>query len=208
MAVVSSCRDKRKEGKKGGKEQKEARKMITLKLVVMGAGSVGKSAITLRFIHNRFVETYDPTIEDNYRHQVEVDGRSYILEILDTAGTEQFAQLRNLYVKNGMGFILVFSLASQSSFAEISELREQIVRVKETPTVPIIVVGNKSDLEDMRQVARKEAETLCRSIQAEYIESSAKTATNIEVIFQSLVRTIAAQLPNSHRKSRKLCSIL
>lgn len=182
--------------------------MITLKLVVMGAGSVGKSAITLRFIHNRFVEHYDPTIEDNYRHQVEVDGRSYILEILDTAGTEQFAQLRNLYIKNGMGFILVFSLTSASSFHEISELHKQIVREKETTAVPIIVVGNKCDLDDSRQVTRKDAETLCRNFQAEYIESSAKADINIEAIFRSLVRTIAVSLPNTHRKSKKLCAIL
>jgi len=182
--------------------------MITLKLVVMGAGSVGKSAITLMFIHKRFVDTYDPTIEDNYRHQVEVDGRSYILEILDTAGTEQFAQLRNLYVKNGMGFILVFSLISRSSFAEISELREQIVRVKETTEVPVVVVGNKSDLEENRQVTRKEAETLCRNIQCEYLETSAKLDLNVTAIFHSLVRTIAAQMPNSNRKSRKVCTLL
>ena len=83
---------------------------------------------------------------------MEVDSVNYILEILDTAGTEQFAQLRNLYVKNGMGFVLVFSLASKSSFLEISELREQIVRVKESANVPLVIVGNKSDLEDLRQV--------------------------------------------------------
>jgi len=87
--------------------------MITFKVVVLGSGSVGRSAITLRFIHGRFVEQYDPTIEDSYRHQVEVDGGNYILEILDTAGTEQFAQLRNLYVKNGMGFVLVFFTCQQ-----------------------------------------------------------------------------------------------
>jgi len=181
--------------------------MITLKIVVLGAGSVGKSAITLRFIHGKFIEKYDPTIEDNYRHQIEVDGQSYILEILDTAGTEQFAQLRNLYIKNGMGFILVFSLASKSSYVEISELREQIVRVKETTNVPMIVVGNKCDLEDARQISRKEAETFCRSMSVEYIESSAKTNINIDNVFHSLVRLTAPQLP-SNRKPRKFCVIL
>jgi len=180
--------------------------MITLKIVVLGSGSVGKSAITLRFIHGKFVDKYDPTIEDNYRHQVEVDGQSYILEILDTAGTEQFAQLRNLYIKNGMGFILVFSLASKSSYVEIAELREQIVRVKETTNIPIIIVGNKCDLEDSRQVPRKEAETLCRNFGAEYIESSAKTNMNIETIFHNLVRATAPQLPSKKPKGR--CTIL
>lgn len=108
-----------------------------------------------------------------------------------------------------MGFILVYSMTSRSSFTEIAELREQIVRVKETAAVPIIVVGNKCDLEDTRTVPRKEAETLCRNIQAEYLESSAKTDINIEAIFHSLVRTIASQFPNPNRKSRKLlCTLL
>jgi len=183
--------------------------MITFKVVVLGSGSVGKSAITLRFIHGRFIEQYDPTIEDSYRHQVEVDNGNYILEILDTAGTEQFAQLRNLYVKNGMGFVLVFSLASKSSFLEISELREQIVRVKESTAVPMVVVGNKSDLEDLRQVPRKEAEQLCRNFNCEYIESSAKNNTNVELIFHTLVRIITAKQPKKRpdRKS-KPCILL
>jgi small GTP-binding protein len=182
--------------------------MITFKIVVLGSGSVGKSAITLRFIHGRFVEQYDPTIEDNYRHQVEVDGQNYILEILDTAGTEQFAQLRNLYVKNGMGFVLVFSLASKSSFLEISELREQIVRVKESTEVPMVVVGNKADLEEVRQVARKEAETLCRNFGCEYIESSAKTNTNIDLIFHTLVRIITSKMPKRRPQRKSRCSLL
>jgi GTPase KRas protein len=106
-----------------------------------------------------------------------------------------------------MGFILVFSLASKSSYVEISELREQIVRVKETTNVPVIVVGNKCDLEDARQITRKEAETLCRSISAEYIESSAKTNINIDHIFHSMVRLTAPQLPST-RKPRKFCVLL
>jgi len=181
--------------------------MRTFKVVVLGSGSVGKSAITLRFIHGRFVEQYDPTIEDSYRHQVEVDNVNFILEILDTAGTEQFAQLRNLYVKNGMGFVLVFSLASKSSFLEISELREQIVRVKESTTVPLVIVGNKSDLDDLRQVTRKEAEQLCRNFECEYIESSAKTNTNIDHIFHTLIRIITAQEKPKKAPAKK-CTLL
>jgi len=183
--------------------------MITFKVVVLGSGSVGKSAITLRFIHGRFVEQYDPTIEDSYRHQVEVDSNNYILEILDTAGTEQFAQLRNLYVKNGMGFVLVFSLASKSSFLEIGDLREQIVRVKESTSVPLVVIGNKADLEDLRQVPRKDAETLCRSFGCEYIESSAKTNLNIDLIFHTLIRIITAKEPKSRPTRRnRVCTLL
>jgi Ras-related protein Rap-1B len=71
------------------------------KIVVLGSGGVGKSALTVQFVQGIFVEKYDPTIEDSYRKQVEVDGQQCMLEILDTAGTEQFTAMRDLYMKNG-----------------------------------------------------------------------------------------------------------
>ncbi|KAK4984961.1 Ras- protein Rap-1b, partial [Elasticomyces elasticus] len=99
-----------------------------------------------QFVQNVWIERYDPTIEDSYRKQIEVDGRQVILEILDTAGTEQF----KLYMKSGQGFLLVFSITSLSSLHELSELREQIVHLKDDAGVPIVLVGNKSDLDDDR----------------------------------------------------------
>jgi len=90
---------------------------------------------TVQFVQSIFVEKYDPTIEDSYRKQVEVDGQQCMLEILDTAGTEQFTAMRDLYMKNGQGFILVFSITSQATFNDLVELREQILRVKDTDKV-------------------------------------------------------------------------
>lgn len=84
----------------------------------------------LRSFQGIFVEKYDPTIEDSYRKQVEVDGQQCMLEILDTAGTEQFTAMRDLYMKNGQGFILVYSITAQSTFNDLQDLREQILRVK------------------------------------------------------------------------------
>ncbi|KAI9145010.1 RAP1A, member of ras oncogene family [Paraphysoderma sedebokerense] len=109
--------------------------MREYKLVVLGSGGVGKSALTVQFVQSIFVEKYDPTIEDSYRKQVEVDGQQCMLEILDTAGTEQFTAMRDLYMKNGQGFILVYSITSQATFNDLSELREQILRVKDTDKV-------------------------------------------------------------------------
>ena len=83
------------------------------------AGGVGKSALTIQLIQNHFVDEYDPTIEDSYRKQVEVDGQQCMLEILDTAGTEQFTAMRDLYMKNGQGFVLVYSITAQSTFNDL-----------------------------------------------------------------------------------------
>ena len=131
--------------------------MQEYKLVVLGTGGVGKSALTVQFVQNIFVERYDPTIEDSYRKQVrkeskwvvnkggeiqvEVDGKQCMLEILDTAGTEQFAAMRDLYMKNGAGFLLVYSITSQGTFSDLQDIREQILRVKDTDDVPMILIG-------------------------------------------------------------------
>jgi len=96
----------------------------------LGSGGVGKSALTVQFVQGIFVEKYDPTIEDSYRKQVEVDGQQCMLEILDTAGTEQFTAMRDLYMKNGQGFVLAYSITAQSTFNDLQDLREQILRVK------------------------------------------------------------------------------
>ena len=99
--------------------------MREYKIVVLGSGGVGKSALTVQFVQGIFVEKYDPTIEDSYRKQVEVDGQQCMLEILDTAGTEQFTAMRDLYMKNGQGFVLAYSITAQSTFNDLQDLREQ-----------------------------------------------------------------------------------
>jgi len=72
------------------------------RIVVVGSGGVGKSAVTVRFIQGRFTEKYDPTIEDSYRKSVEVDGQACMYDIMDTAGQEEYSALRDQYMKTGV----------------------------------------------------------------------------------------------------------
>uniref|UniRef100_A0AC11C4Z1 RAP2A, member of RAS oncogene family n=1 Tax=Ovis aries TaxID=9940 RepID=A0AC11C4Z1_SHEEP len=113
--------------------------MREYKVVVLGSGGVGKSALTVQFVTGTFIEKYDPTIEDFYRKEIEVDSSPSVLEILDTAGTEQFASMRDLYIKNGQGFILVYSLVNQQSFQDIKPMRDQIIRVKRLLKLKVLV---------------------------------------------------------------------
>jgi len=78
-------------------------------------------------------------------------------------------------MKSGQGFLLVFSITSTSSLQEIQNLREEIIRIKDDETIPIVIVGNKSDLEEQRQVERAKAYSLSQRWQAPYYESSART---------------------------------
>uniref|UniRef100_A0AAV2LZP8 Ras-related protein Rap-1b n=1 Tax=Knipowitschia caucasica TaxID=637954 RepID=A0AAV2LZP8_KNICA len=163
--------------------------MREYKLVVLGSGGVGKSALTVQFVQGIFVEKYDPTIEDSYRKQVEVDGQQCMLEILDTAGTEQFTAMRDLYMKNGQGFALVYSITAQSTFNDLQDLREQILRVKDTEDVPMILVGNKCDLEDERVVGKEQGQNLARQwSNCAFLETSAKSKINVNEIFYDLDR--------------------
>ncbi|KAF7253636.1 Ras-related protein Rap-1A [Varanus komodoensis] len=157
--------------------------MREYKLVVLGSGGVGKSALTVQFVQGIFVEKYDPTIEDSYRKQVEVDCQQCMLEILDTAGTEQFTAMRDLYMKNGQGFALVYSITAQSTFNDLQDLREQILRVKDTEDVPMILVGNKCDLEDERVVGKEQGQNLARQwCNCAFLESSAKSKINVNEV--------------------------
>ncbi|DAA75317.1 TPA_exp: Uncharacterized protein A8136_1714 [Trichophyton benhamiae CBS 112371] len=160
-------------------------------IVVLGAGGVGKSCLTAQFVQNIWIESYDPTIEDSYRKVLAVDGRPCLLEILDTAGTEQFTAMRELYMKQGEGFLLVFSITSMSSLNELQELREQIIRIKDDEKVPIVIVGNKSDLEEDRAVSRSRAFALSQQWgNAPYYETSARRRANVDEAFIDLCRQI------------------
>ena len=148
--------------------------------MVLGSGGVGKSALTVQFVQGIFVEKYDPTIEDSYRKQVEVDGGQCMLEILDTAGTEQFTAMRDLYMKNGQGFVLVYSITAQSTFNDLTDLREQILRVKDTDDIPMVLVGNKCDLEDERVVGKDQGMGLARQFgNCAFMETSAKAKIGV-----------------------------
>ncbi|PPR00500.1 hypothetical protein CVT24_005523 [Panaeolus cyanescens] len=123
------------------------------KLVVVGGGFVGKSAITIRFIQGNYIEGgYDPTIEDVYRKQCVIDDEVALLDILDTAGQDEYRAMREQYMRTGEGFLLVYSITSRSSFDELFDFHQQIERIKDMEYTPMVVVGNKCDLEFERQV--------------------------------------------------------
>lgn len=160
------------------------------KLVVVGGGGVGKSCLTIQLIQSHFVDEYDPTIEDSYRKQCHIDDEVALLDVLDTAGQEEYAAMREQYMRTGEGFLLVYSINSRQSFEEIQTFQQQILRVKDKDYFPIIVVGNKCDLENERQVSRDEGERLARSFGCRFIETSAKQRVNVDNAFYDLVREI------------------
>uniref|UniRef100_A0A6B2LK94 small monomeric GTPase n=1 Tax=Arcella intermedia TaxID=1963864 RepID=A0A6B2LK94_9EUKA len=158
-------------------------------MVLVGPSGVGKSSMTIRLVQNRFVDEYDPTIEDSFRKQVTIDGSSYLLDILDTAGQEEYSFMRDSYMRGGEGFLLVYSCTSRTSFTELNVFRDQIIRSKDTDKVPIVLCGNKSDL-SQKEVLKAEAEKLAASWGYPFFETSALTRMNVEESFFEVVREI------------------
>jgi len=169
----------------------DSSKVKTYKIAVLGSGGVGKSCLSMRYVRSTFVDIYDPTIEDAFRHQTVIDGVTCILDILDTAGQEDMKMLRRQWVEDRDGFLLVFSIADRSSFEDIAQFFELIQDVKEDSMhkVPLVLVGNKADLVDKRLVSSKEASDYAVTInKADYIETSAKNGDSVNEAFEKLVR--------------------
>lgn len=139
--------------------------MTLYRIVVLGDGGVGKTALTIQVCCVLLIsalsvplrtgfrspikqQTYDPTIEDSYRKQVVIDDIPCILEILDTAGQEEYTvyfsiiycRLRDQWIRDGQGFVLVYSITSKSTFERVDRFKEQILRVKDTDHAPIVLV--------------------------------------------------------------------
>ncbi|XP_036596470.1 GTPase NRas-like [Trichosurus vulpecula] len=164
------------------------------KLVVMGSSCVGKSALTMQLIQNRFVAEYDPTIEDSYRQQTVVDGEPCQLDILDTTGNEEYTYLRDQFVQWGEGFLCVYAVDDVYSLENVCDLRNHLRRIKDTDHVPMVIVANKTD-QDNWLVNSTLGLEVAKSFGIPFVETSAKTGKGVEQAFHELVREI--------RRSRK-----
>jgi small GTP-binding protein len=178
-----------------------------MKIVVLGSGGVGKSSMTIRFVQAEFFEEYNPTVEDMYRKRIELFGHPITLEILDTAGIEQFTSMRGMQLRDGHGFLIVYSVCSVASFRDAEEMYQEIARTKETTNFPGVLAGNKCDMERERQVSTKEGKEMADKHQLKFFETSAKTNVNIEACFTELAKIHYKELAGSSQKKKK-CTIL
>ena len=106
-------------------------------------------------------------------------------------------------MKNGQGFVLVYSITAQATFNDLMELHDQIVRVKDSPEVPMILVGNKCDLEDERVVSKDQGQHLAKQFNCAFMEASAKLKINVPEIFYNLVRQINSKTPQRSGASKQ-----
>lgn len=175
------------------------------KVTLLGAGGVGKSAITLRIVSGTFTPTYNPTIEDYYRHEANLPSIGpCVVEILDTAGTEQFASMRQLYITNSQAFAIIYSIDSLESFEEAKQIYADIVEIKPPNELAIVLVGNKCDMSnDKREISTSEGAQAAKNMSnCRFIETSAKDDTNVNQLFEKLVYLARDNVQSSAGRSR------
>ncbi|TNN82255.1 Ras-related protein R-Ras2 [Liparis tanakae] len=112
--------------------------------------------------------------------------RLFAGSILDTAGQEEFGAMREQYMRAGEGFLLVFALNDRGSYHEVQKFHTQILRVKDRDDFPMVLVGNKADLEQQRVITRENAQAFARENRIHYMEASAKNRCNVDEVFLEL----------------------
>jgi len=161
------------------------------KLVFLGDQSVGKTSIITRFMYDKFDNTYQATIGIDFLSKtMYLEDRTVRLQLWDTAGQERFRSLIPSYIRDSSVAVIVFDVANRQSFLNTARWVEE-VRTERGSDVIIMLVGNKTDLVDKRQVSIEEGDGKAREFGVMFIETSAKAGFNIKALF----RKIAAALP-------------
>ncbi|XP_063991607.1 GTP-binding protein Di-Ras2 [Diachasmimorpha longicaudata] len=187
------------------------------RVVVFGAGGVGKSSLVLRFVKGTFRESYIPTIEDTYRQVISCNKNICTLQITDTTGSHQFPAMQRLSISKGHAFILVYSVCSRQSLEELKPIWTVIRELKgqDISQIPIMLVGNKCDEETLREVLTSEGKTEADRWGCGFLETSAKTNHNVNELFRDLLtleknRAVSLQpvTSNSAISLKEKCAVM
>ncbi|ORY32770.1 ras-domain-containing protein [Rhizoclosmatium globosum] len=183
-------------------------------IIVCGPPSVGKSALTHRYLFNTFNinNEYNPTLLETFQKRVAIDQKVCLLTITDTAGQEEYIALRDSALRNGDGFLVVFSVMDRTSFGEVRGIIQRIERVQESSGSglnhlgAIVVCGNKCEgSQDGWEVQWSEVEALIRELGVQCIQTSAKEDVGVVEAFTELIREIRRIGPavRSNKGSKK-----
>jgi len=160
------------------------------KLVLIGDSGVGKSCLLLRFADDAFTDSYISTIGVDFRFRtVTIDSKIVKLQIWDTAGQERFRTITSAYYRGADGIIMVYDVTSSESFDHVEEWLSEVDRYANENTCKLLV-GNKADLVDKREVTEEVAQRFADKLNISFLETSAKTATNVEAAFLTMAKEL------------------
>ena len=160
------------------------------KVLLIGNSGVGKSSLLLRFADDVFTDNFMPTIGVDFKiRTIEVDGKTIKLQIWDTAGQERFKTITSSYYKGAHGIIVTYDITDRESFSAIENWMNEVEK-HASDNISRILVGNKCDMADARQVSTDEGKELAEHYNVRFLETSAKDCKNVEEAFIMMTREI------------------
>ena len=179
-----------------------------LKYVIIGDSGVGKSNILLRYINGTFSDEFKATVGVEFgAKNIEINNRIYRIQIWDTAGQENFRSIARAYYKNSVCACIVYDIANRSSFNSVQSWIDDCT--KQTPkSILLLLIGNKSDLNDQREVQYEEGAEFAKRRNMIFLETSAKNGNNISDIFEKSVKFIDKNIQeNKYDLDNENCGI-
>ena len=168
------------------------------KYIIIGDANVGKSNLLLRFSYGEFREEYQVTIGVEFgAKNVQIRDQTYRVQIWDTTGQENYRSITRNYYKNSACALLVYDITKRESFNNINTWIEEC-KNQTAKTIFLVLVGNKSDLENQREVSVEEGQELAEKLGIPFFESSAKTGKNVNEIFQNSAEEIAKKIEQDY----------
>lgn len=180
---------------------------LQFKLLIIGDSGVGKTCILLQFADNKFDDIHISTIGLDFKvKNLEIDGKNVKLQLWDTAGQERYRSIASCYYREAAGIILAYDITARDTFASLTKWIEDIR--KNSQDVPIMLVGNKSDLESKRKVSYAEGQEISNKYELLFMETSAKDNSNIEKAFVTLTRLlISGKKPQTQTQAQNQIQI-
>jgi len=172
------------------------------KIAIMGYRSVGKSSLTIQYVEQKFVDSYDPTIENTFVTTASIRGQPYSLKLVDTAGQDEYSIFPTQYTMDIHGYCLVYSINSMKSFDVVKVIYEKLLDLTGNANLPILLVGNKNDLQMERVVPTEEGRKLAAHMKASFIEVSARQHSAVKDLFENLIVNIEKRADDGHSSDR------
>ncbi|KAL9360869.1 hypothetical protein Peur_012035 [Populus x canadensis] len=175
-----------------GREQEEGEggEEYLFKIVVIGDSAVGKSNLLSRFARNEFDSNSKATIGVEFQTQVvDIDGKEIKAQIWDTAGQERFRAVTSAYYRGAVGALIVYDITRRTSFDSVKRWLDELGTHCDT-AIARMLVGNKCDLDSIREVSRDEGKSLAEEESLFFMETSALDSTNVEAAFEVVIREI------------------
>ncbi|XP_009642399.1 GTP-binding protein Rheb [Egretta garzetta] len=166
-----------------------------------------KSSLTIQFVEGQFVDSYDPTIENTFTKLITVNGQEYHLQLVDTAGQDEYSIFPQTYSIDINGYILVYSVTSIKSFEVIKVIHGKLLDMVGKVQIPIMLVGNKKDLHMERVISYEEGKALAESWNAAFLESSAKENQTAVDVFKRIILE-AEKIDGAASQGKSSCSVM